>query len=60
MLRRNIRWKTGKDYLLSPFRKAQMTTVDEMLDAAEEAVKMILAEGPAAAMNQFNRKDSDL
>ncbi len=50
----------GKDYLLSPFRKAQMTTVDEMLDAAEEAVKMILAEGPAAAMNQFNRKDSDL
>ena len=49
----------GKDYLLSPFRKAQMTTVDEMLDAAEEAVKMILAEGPAAAMNQFNRKDSD-
>jgi len=50
----------GKDYLLSPFRKAQMTTVDEMLDAAEEAVKMILAEGPAAAMNRFNRKDSDL
>jgi len=47
----------GKGYLLSPFRKAQMTTVDEMLDLAEEAVKVILAEGPAAAMNRFNRKE---
>jgi PTH1 family peptidyl-tRNA hydrolase len=47
----------GKDYLLSPFRKAQMTTVDEMLDVAEDAVKVILAEGPAAAMNRFNRKE---
>jgi PTH1 family peptidyl-tRNA hydrolase len=49
----------GKDYLLSPFRKAQMTTVDEMLNVAEDAVKMILADGPAAAMNKFNRKDSE-
>jgi PTH1 family peptidyl-tRNA hydrolase len=49
----------GKDYLLSPFRKAQMTTVDEMLDVAEDAVKMILQDGPAAAMNRFNRKDKD-
>jgi peptidyl-tRNA hydrolase, PTH1 family len=47
----------GKDYLLSPFRKAQMTTVDEMLNVAEDAVKMILKDGPAAAMNRFNRKE---
>jgi PTH1 family peptidyl-tRNA hydrolase len=47
----------GKDYLLSPFRKAQMTTLDEMLDTAEEAVKAILKDGPAAAMNRFNRKE---
>lgn len=47
----------GKDYLLSPFRKAQITVVDEMLDASAEAVKAILTEGPAAAMNRFNRKE---
>jgi hypothetical protein len=28
-----------------------------MLDVAEDAVKVILAEGPAAAMNRFNRKE---
>lgn len=49
----------GKDYLLSPFRKAQMAAVDEMLDTAEEAVKAILKDGPAAAMNRFNRKDGE-
>jgi peptidyl-tRNA hydrolase, PTH1 family len=49
----------GKDYLLSPFRKSQMAAVDEMLDTAQEAVKAILQDGPAAAMNRFNRKDSD-
>jgi len=47
----------GKDYLLSPFRKAQMDAVAEMLDTAEDAVKAILKEGPAAAMNRFNRKE---
>jgi PTH1 family peptidyl-tRNA hydrolase len=46
----------GKDYLLSPFRKAQMDAVAEMLDTAEDAVKAILKDGPAAAMNRFNRK----
>jgi PTH1 family peptidyl-tRNA hydrolase len=47
----------GKDYLLSPFRKAQMDAVAEMLDTAEDAVKAILKDGPAAAMNRFNRKE---
>ncbi len=28
-----------------------------MLDTAEEAVKVILKDGPAAAMNRFNRKE---
>ena len=46
----------GMSYLLSPIRKAQLKTVDEMLEAAAEAVKMILTEGEAAAMNCFNRK----
>jgi len=47
----------GKEYLLSPFRKAQLPAVDEMLTAAAEAVKAILTEGAAAAMNRFNRKE---
>jgi len=32
--------------------------VDQELDAAAEAVKVIFTEGPAAAMNRFNRKAS--
>ena len=49
----------GKDYLLSPMRKAQLEVVDGMLDATTEAVKVILTEGAAAAMNRFNRKAED-
>ena len=47
----------GEKYLLSPFRKAELAVVDGMLDLAADAVKAILTEGPAAAMNQFNRKE---
>jgi peptidyl-tRNA hydrolase len=43
-------------YLLSPFRKAQLKVVDEMLEVAADAVKAIVTEGEAAAMNRFNRK----
>jgi PTH1 family peptidyl-tRNA hydrolase len=49
----------GRGYLLSRFRKAQTGIVDEMLDVAAEAVKVILIEGAAAAMNRFNRKELD-
>jgi PTH1 family peptidyl-tRNA hydrolase len=49
----------GKEYLLSPMRTRQLAVVDEMLDTAAEAVKVILTEGPAAAMNRFNRKPED-
>jgi len=49
----------GQKYLLSPFRKADLTVVDGMLDTAAAAVKAILTEGPAAAMNRFNRKEPD-
>src|ERR1700757_5312437 len=47
----------GAEYLLAPMRKADLKIVDGMLDTAEEAVRMILKEGPAAAMNRFNRKE---
>ena len=46
----------GMSYLLSPFRKAQLKVVDEMLEVAADAVKVILTDGAAAAMNRFNRK----
>ena len=48
--------RDGVKYVLTPFRKAQLKTVDEVLDAAAEAVNAILTEGPAVAMNRFNRK----
>jgi PTH1 family peptidyl-tRNA hydrolase len=46
----------GMSYLLSPLRKVELEVVDTVLNAAAEAVKVILTEGPAAAMNRFNRK----
>lgn len=46
----------GMSYLLSPMRKAQLETVDEMVGRTLEAVKMVLSQGEAAAMNYFNRK----
>ncbi|HYA25491.1 MAG TPA: aminoacyl-tRNA hydrolase [Terriglobales bacterium] len=49
----------GMSYLLSPLRKAQLKIVDDMLDTAAEAVKVILTDGEAAAMNRFNRKPED-
>jgi PTH1 family peptidyl-tRNA hydrolase len=46
-------------FVLTPFRKAQLKVVDEVLDSAANAVEMILKDGPAAAMNRFNRKAVD-
>ena len=46
----------GARYVLSQFKKAQYPGVDQVLDTAAEAVKVILAEGVLAAMNRFNRK----
>ena len=46
----------GVKFVLTPFRKSQLKKVDEVLDSAAEAVRMIVREGPAAAMNRFNRK----
>jgi PTH1 family peptidyl-tRNA hydrolase len=47
----------GERYLLAPFRKPDLAVVDGLLDTAADAVKAILTEGPAAAMNRFNRKE---
>jgi PTH1 family peptidyl-tRNA hydrolase len=45
--------------ILKPFSKRQLKVVDGVLDLAGEAVQVILTEGPAAAMNRFNRKKDD-
>jgi PTH1 family peptidyl-tRNA hydrolase len=47
----------GQRYLLAPMNKAALAVVDGMLDTAADAVKAILSEGAAAAMNRFNRKE---
>jgi PTH1 family peptidyl-tRNA hydrolase len=45
--------------VLTPFRKAQLKVVDEILDTTLEAVRVILRDGPGAAMNRFNRKPEE-
>jgi peptidyl-tRNA hydrolase, PTH1 family len=49
------RRKGGVDYLLSPMRKADLAVLDEVLDRVATAVRRIVEQGPAAAMNEFNR-----
>jgi len=48
--------RPGKDYLLSPMRKTELAVMDEVLDRVATATRRILEQGPAAAMNEFNRK----
>jgi PTH1 family peptidyl-tRNA hydrolase len=48
--------KDGSRYVLAQFKKSQLVRLDEMLDLAAQAMNVILNEGIATAMNQFNRK----
>ena len=48
--------RLGKDYLLSALRKADLAVLDEVLDRVATATRRILEQGPAAAMNEFNRR----
>ena len=48
----------GKDYLLSPMGKRDLTVLDEVLDRVATATRRILELGPAAAMNEVNRKEA--
>lgn len=49
--------RPGRDYLLSPFRKAELTVLDEVLDRVATATRRIIQEGPGPAMNEFNRRE---
>ncbi len=48
----------GAKYVLSQFKKAQLEIVDQMLDQAGDAVRVILADGVQTAMNRFNGKEA--
>ena len=49
----------GKDYLLSPMRKADVAVLDEVLDRVGIAVRRIVQEGRGPAINEFNRREKN-
>ena len=51
--------RPGRDYLLSPMRKADLTVLDEVLDRVAMATRRIIDQGPGPAMNEFNRRDKN-
>jgi PTH1 family peptidyl-tRNA hydrolase len=51
--------RPGRDYLLSPMRKADLAVLDEVLDKVAAATRRIIQDGPGPAMNEFNRKDRE-
>ena len=51
--------RRGKDYLLAPMPKRDLVVLDGVLDDAADAVRVVIAEGVAAAMNRFNGRESN-
>lgn len=51
--------RRGKDYLLTPMRKADLAELDPVLNRAAKAVEMILTQDIKAAMNEFNRREQN-
>lgn len=49
------RWDPA-DYVLSRFEAEERRTVDEVVEAASDAVEMIVTRGVSRAMERFNRK----
>jgi peptidyl-tRNA hydrolase, PTH1 family len=52
-------FRRGKDYLLTPMSKRDLTAIDPVLDRVARAVEMVAAKGISAAMNEFNRRDPE-
>jgi PTH1 family peptidyl-tRNA hydrolase len=46
----------GREYLLSPMSKSRLKALDPVLADAAAAAELIVREGPAVAMQRFNRK----
>ena len=51
--------RPGRDYLLSPMRKADLAVLDEVLDRVATATRRIVQDGPGPAMNEFNRREQN-
>lgn len=51
-------FRRGKDYLLTPLRKTDLATLDEVLDRVAKAVEVVATKGVGVAMNEFNRRDN--
>ena len=52
----SVRSRT-RDYVLTPFRKTELATLDGVLDEVAQAVETIVTDGSAVAMNRFNRRE---
>jgi len=51
--------RDGARYVLGQFKKSQYKLVDDVLERAAEAAKMIVLEGAAKAMNKFNQREKE-
>ena len=52
-------FRRGRDYLLTPMSKRDLTAIDPVLDRAARAVEAVVAKGITAAMNEFNRREPE-
>jgi PTH1 family peptidyl-tRNA hydrolase len=48
--------RSGVDYLLSPFKRAQLKELEQLVADGADAVVSIIAEGVEKAMTKFNRR----
>ena len=52
-------FRRGRDYLLTPMSKRDLTAMAPVLERVGRAVETVVAKGIGAAMNEFNRRDTD-
>ena len=52
-------FRRGKDYLLTPMSKRDLSAIDLVLDRVSRAVEMVVTRGIGPAMNEFNRRDPE-
>ena len=51
--------ESWSDFVLDNFKRKEIETVKEMLDACTDAVELILKSGITTAMNRYNRKQNN-
>ena len=52
-------FRRGKDYLLTPMSKRDLSAIDLVLDKVTRAVEMVVTRGIGPAMNEFNRREPE-